>query len=47
MNRLSREYKELTDKENNNFKSVMIEALAFIPIVGQAVNFFNSVLDVA
>ncbi|PWJ12195.1 pentapeptide repeat-containing protein [Ruminococcus flavefaciens] len=40
---LKMEYDSLTDKEKNNFKSFMIEALLFIPIVGQAANFFKSV----
>ncbi len=44
-NKIKQEYSALSEKEKNNFKGVMVEALAFVPLVGQATNFFNSVSE--
>lgn len=44
-NKIKQEYSVLSEKEKNNFKGVMVEALAFVPLVGQATNFFNSVSE--
>ncbi|PWJ12204.1 pentapeptide repeat-containing protein [Ruminococcus flavefaciens] len=44
-NKIKQEYSVLSEKEKNNFKGVMVEALAFVPLVGQATNLFNSVSE--